>query len=36
MTEITGMLIDGKTSLGVLKMEKTPAIKMKMAKTINV
>jgi hypothetical protein len=36
MTEITGMLMDGKMSFGVLKIERTPAIKMKIAKTMNV
>ena len=36
MTEITGMLIAGKMSLGALRIERTPAIRMKMARTINV
>jgi hypothetical protein len=30
------MLIAGKMSLGVLRMERTPAIKMKMARTMKV
>jgi hypothetical protein len=36
MTEITGMLIDGKMSLGALIIERIPPIRMKMARTINV
>jgi hypothetical protein len=36
ITEITGILIDGKMSFGVLKMERTPAIKMKIDRTMKV
>jgi hypothetical protein len=36
MTEITGMLMDGKMSFGVRRMARTPAIKMNMAKTMKV
>jgi hypothetical protein len=34
--EMTRMLMDGKMSLGVRKIERTPAIKIKTANTINV
>jgi hypothetical protein len=36
MTEMTGILIDGKISLGVPRMARTPAIRMKMANTMKV
>jgi hypothetical protein len=32
----TGILISGKISFGVFKMERTPAIKINMARTMNV
>src|ERR1700751_531091 len=36
MTEMTGILMEGKMSFGVPRMARTPAIKMKMAKTMKV
>jgi hypothetical protein len=36
ITEITGILMDGKMSFGVLRMERTPAIKMKIPRTMKV
>jgi hypothetical protein len=36
ITEITGILIDGKMSFGVLTIERTPAIRIKTAKTMKV
>jgi hypothetical protein len=36
MTEITGILIDGKISFGVLTIESTPVIRIKIASTMKV
>jgi hypothetical protein len=36
MTEMTGILMEGKMSFGVRRMARTPAIKMKIAKTMKV
>jgi hypothetical protein len=36
MTEMTGILMDGKMSFGVRRMARTPAIKMKIANTMKV
>jgi hypothetical protein len=36
ITEMTGILIDGKMSFGVLKIERTPAIRIKIASTMKV
>jgi hypothetical protein len=36
ITEMTGILIDGKMSFGVLTIERAPAIRMKIASTIKV
>jgi hypothetical protein len=36
ITEITGILIDGKMSFGVLRIERKPAMKIKIARTMKV
>jgi hypothetical protein len=36
ITEITGILIEGKMSFGVLKIDRTPAIRIKIDSTMKV